>query len=157
MRNVIFGLFSGPCADTFLLSKHRSLVQDWSCYLKVPEESEATLVERANPTKQESRPRGEVTRGVSRKSRFSEELALVAQALESLGKMVQSKRPTFSHKQIQFLNDELSSRDWRLSWNIRKQWAIIPEDNNPLWHAPLPPYLKRRRLVVGRLRTVERL
>ena len=109
-------------ADTFLLSKHRSLVKDWSCYFEAP------------------RAGGKVDR-VRRKTRFSEELALVAESLQSFAKMVQSKRQTFSHKQIKFLNDQLSSRDWRMSWHIRKEWAIVPRESNPLWaplFAPLP-------------------
>ena len=135
-------------ADTFLLSKHRSLVKDWSCYFKALEESEATF-----QTKQEFRCKGpcEAPRGGGehrvliprgrRKTHFSEELALVAESLESSAKMVQSKRQTFSHKQIKFLNDQFSSRDWRMSWNIRKEWAIIPRESSPLWaplFAPLP-------------------
>ena len=138
-------------ADTFLLSKHRSLVQDWSCYLKAQKELKKTKAE----PKQEFRPRGpcealggseEATRGVmSRKSRFSEELALVAESLQSFAKMVQSKRQTFSHKQVKFLNDQFSSRDWRMSWNIRKEWAIIPRESNPLWAPLFVPLPKKAR------------
>ena len=101
--------------ETFLLSKHRSLVQDWSSYLKAQNELGKTKVEPRrkldHQTKQESRSRGpcdalggseEATRGVissgSRKSHFSEELALVSQALESLSQMVRHKRQTFSPK-----------------------------------------------------------
>ena len=66
---------------------------------------------------------------------------MVSQALESLSQMVRHKRQTFSHKQVKYLNDQLSSRDWRMSWNIRKEWAILPRESNPLWgplFAPLP-------------------
>ena len=133
-------------ADTFLLSKHRSLVKDWCCYLKAQKELEKTKAD--HPTKQKFRPRGseKATRG-RRKSRFSEELALVAQALESLSEMVRHKRQTFSHKQVQYLNDQLSSQNWRMSWNIRKEWAIRPRESNPLWgplFAPLPKKVRAR-------------
>ena len=147
--------------DTFLLSKHRSLgslVQDWSCYFKAQKELEKTkptLALTAHQTKQEFRHRGsekprEATRG-SRKSRFFEELGLVAKALQSFAKMVKLKRQTFSHKQVKFLNDQLSSQDWRISWNIRKEWAIIPRESNPLWpslFAPLPKKASSRRKAI---------
>ena len=148
-------------ADTFLLSKHRSLVQDWSCYLKAQKELEKTKdveSERANPIKQESRPRGSEKRGISRDSRkssFSEELALVSQALESLSEMVRHKKQTFSHKQVKYLNDQFSSRDWRMSWNIGKEWAIIPMESNPLWaplFAPLPQKAATRRKAIEKRR-----
>lgn len=131
-------------ADTFLLSKHRSLVKDWFYYLKAQSVVPEPKLECRGPSEAQRSSRG-VTRGVissgSQKSRFSKELALVSQALESFSQMVQSKRQTFSHKQMQFLNDQFSSRDWRMSWNIRKEWAIIPRESNPLWRplfAPLP-------------------
>ena len=133
-------------ADTFLLSKHRSLLKNWSSYLKAQKELEKTKAEpilalTAHPTKQEFRPRGsekprEATSG-RRKSRFSEELALVAEALESFAKMVQSKRPTFSHKQVHYLNDQLKTQNWRVSWNRRKQWALVPTEMNPATVRPI--------------------
>ena len=62
---------------------------------------------------------------------------MVAQALESFSQMVRHKRQTFAHKQVKYLNDQFSSRDWRMSWNIGKEWAIRPRESTPLF-APLP-------------------
>ena len=147
-------------ADTFLLSKHRSLVQDWSSYLKAQNELGKTKVEPRrkldHQTKQECSARGSFgeKRGI-RQSSFSEELALVSQALESLSQMVRHKRQTFSHKQVKYLNDQFSSRDWRMSWNIGKEWAIIPMESNPLWaplFAPLPKKAATRRKAIEKRR-----
>ena len=122
-------------ADTFLLSKHRLLVKDWSSYLKAQQESRCR-----GPSDAQRGPRGIISSG-SRKSCFSEELSLVAESLQSFAKMVRLQRQTFSHKQVKFLNDQLNSQHWKISWNIRKEWAIIPTESNPLWpplFAPLP-------------------
>lgn len=128
--------------DTFLLSKHRSLVKDWSCYLKA--QAEMTLLGKVGDQ--------EPKRG--RKSRFSRELALVTESLESFAKILKLKRQTFSHKQMKFLNDQFSSQDWRMSWNIRKEWAIIPRESNPLWPPLFVPLTKkaraRRKAIRGR-------
>ena len=53
------------------------------------------------------------------------------------------------------MNDQLSSRDWRMGWNIRKEWAILPRESNPLWgplFAPLPQKAAARRKAIEKRR-----
>ena len=88
-------------------------------------------------------------------SRFQEELKLVAEALQSFAAMVKLKRPTFSHKQMKFLNAELNAQYWRIGWNRRGQWALVPTEENPLWgalFAPLPPKAAARRKAIDKRR-----
>ena len=142
-------------AKTDLLAKHRGIVKDWLTYIKAQDGPETSFLERGHrPTPKEPR-RPPIDGRPRRKSRLSEELTLVAQALQSLAEMVKSKRPTFSHKQMKYLNDQLSPTHWRVSWNIRKEWAIIPTQSHHLWaplFKPLPPKAVARRQAIAKRR-----
>lgn len=140
-------------AKTDLLAKHRCIVRDWRTYNKAQDGPETSFLERGRrPTefgpKEPRRPPIDGRRPRrKRQSRLSEELTLVAQALQSFAEMVKSKRPTFSHKQVKFLNEQLNPRNWRVSWNIRKEWAIIPTQSHHLWAPlfnPLPSKARRQ-------------
>lgn len=145
-------------AKTRLLAKHRYEMGDWARFSEKKWGLEGThrfteLPPRGvRPQAQDVAP---IKGAHTRQSRFQKELTSVAEALQSLAEMVTSKRPTFSHKQVQFLNDALSSRHWRVSWNIRQEWAIIPREGNPLWEplfAPLPKEAVARRQATERRR-----
>lgn len=142
-------------ANTRILEKHRHKVKDWSTYTTAEEGplGKNRFRDHRPPTEEPSRRPIDGCRR-KRQSRFSQEFGLVAQALQSFAEMVKLKQSVFSHKQISALNSHFPFRNWRLSWNRREQWAIVPRKGNPLWGplmAPLPKKaLARRRAVDDR-------
>lgn len=107
--------------ETDLLAQHRFVMRDWDYYKS-----------QAKP--QRARPERSSQKAPSkRQSRFQGELVSVARALKSFAELMRTKKSTFSHKQVRYLNDQLSSREWRISWNIREEWSVIPTKGNPLW------------------------
>ena len=108
-------------SETDLLAQHRFVMRDWDYYKSQAEP------QRARPERSSQKAPSK------RQSRFQGELASVARALKSFAELMRTKKSTFSHKQVEYLNDQLSSRDWRISWNVRKEWSVIPTKGNPLW------------------------
>lgn len=109
----------------------------------------------APPSKEALRANSVAPEPKRRKSVLSEELTLFSQALQSFAEMLKSKRPTFSHKQMKYLNGQLSTTHWRISWNRRQQWALVPRSVNPLWGsllAPLPQGAGARRKAIEKRR-----
>ena len=57
----------------------------------------------------------------------------MAQAFQSFSEMIRLKKSKFSHQQVRFLNAEFNSCEWRVSWNRRGRWALVPKDGNSLF------------------------
>nr|YP_009514399.1 hypothetical protein [Caulerpa lentillifera]AXG75895.1 hypothetical protein [Caulerpa lentillifera]QKS32305.1 hypothetical protein [Caulerpa lentillifera]QUV75639.1 hypothetical protein [Caulerpa lentillifera] len=78
------------------------------------------------------------------KSPVKDYLILVGKAHKYFSKELKSLIPEISHKQVEYLREQLPQSEWQVSWNKEHKWAIIPKEENALW-SPLFERLPKSR------------